>query len=130
MDIVKAGALYFGLVFAAGAALGPIRELWIIPRVGRAAGILLEAPVMLAAMIAAARWTSRRLAFPSTSTARAGMGFVALGLLLLAEITMALTFGGLSFKDYVATFSTVFGGISLVLFLLFAAMPLLVGRGS
>lgn len=56
----KAGAFFFGLAFAAGWVLGPIRELWVVPRFGRTAGLLLEAPVMLAVMFAAARWTIRR----------------------------------------------------------------------
>jgi hypothetical protein len=128
MRIVKAGALYCVVVFTAGAILGPIRELWIIPIVGRIVGILLEAPLMLAAMILAARWTSWRLAVPSTVEARVGMGLVALGLLLLTELTMALLLGGMSFMEYVETFRTAFGAVSLLLFLLFAAMPMLVVR--
>ena len=128
MRVVKAGAVYFLLVFAAGAVLGPLRELWIIPHVGRVVGILLEAPLLLAAMIAAAHWTCRHLAVPVTIEARLGMGFVALTLLLLTELTTALLFGGMSFQEYVASFRTPFGAISLLLFLLFAAMPALVLR--
>jgi hypothetical protein len=32
MQILKAGSLYFALVFGAGFVLGPIRMLWVIPR--------------------------------------------------------------------------------------------------
>jgi hypothetical protein len=82
MGTLKAGLLYFCLVFAAGWVLGPIRELWVIPCLGRTVGILLEAPAMLVIMIAAARWTVQRLNVASTLPARAATGFIALGLLL------------------------------------------------
>ena len=44
---LMAGALYFALVFAAGWVFGPVQELWVVPRLGRTAGLLLEAPLML-----------------------------------------------------------------------------------
>ena len=31
---LKAGAVYFTLVFAAGFILGPVRVIWLVPRVG------------------------------------------------------------------------------------------------
>jgi len=34
MQILKAGVLYFALVFGAGFVLGTIRTLWVAPRVG------------------------------------------------------------------------------------------------
>jgi hypothetical protein len=34
MQILKAGVLYFALVFGAGFVLGPIRILWAVPRLG------------------------------------------------------------------------------------------------
>jgi hypothetical protein len=32
MQVVKAGALYFVVVFAVGFVLGAIRTLWVVPR--------------------------------------------------------------------------------------------------
>ena len=81
MPIVKAGVLYFALVFGAGFVLGTIRTLWIVPRVGTRTAELMETPIMFVVTIVAARWTVLRLAVPS---ARLGMGSVALGLLLSA----------------------------------------------
>jgi hypothetical protein len=40
--------------------LGPIRELWVVPRFGRLTGVLLEAVIMLIAMAVSARWVIRR----------------------------------------------------------------------
>jgi hypothetical protein len=88
MRILKAAASYFALVFGAGFALGTIRILWIVPRLGTRMAELMEAPIMLAITIPVARWVVRRLAVPSTLSSRLGMGCVALLLLLLAEISL------------------------------------------
>ena len=125
---LKAGALYFALVFAAGFALGPIRLLWLVPRVGVRTAELMEAPVMLAAIVAAARWTIRRLALPFALSIRLGMGFVALGLLLTAEFTLVLRLRGLSVNEYLAGRDPVAGTAYYVALGIFAVMPLLVAR--
>jgi hypothetical protein len=40
-QILKAGVLYFGTVFAAGFALGMVRVLWMVPQFGvRAAELI------------------------------------------------------------------------------------------
>jgi len=97
MPILKAGVLYFALVFGAGFVLGTIRTLWIVPRLGTRMSELMETPIMLVITILAARWTVRRLAVPSTPPARLGMGCIALGLLLLAEFTRCSGFGACRF---------------------------------
>jgi hypothetical protein len=128
MRTLRAGVLYFALAFAAGWVLGPVRELWVIPRLGRTAAFLLEATVMLGVIIAAARWTARRLAVPYALTTRFGMGLVALGLLLVAEVAGIRWVRRLSFSDYLASLDLVSGGAFFLLVLLFAAMPMLVER--
>jgi hypothetical protein len=40
--IIKASAIYFGLVFAVGWVLGPIRQFWVVPHLGRVPGLLLS----------------------------------------------------------------------------------------
>ena len=64
MRALKAGVIYFLLVFAVGWILGPIRELWAVPHFGRVTAMLSEAVIMLIAMIVAARWVIRRFAVP------------------------------------------------------------------
>ena len=49
------GARYFGVVFGAGFALGTMRVLWLVPRLGERWAELLEMPVMGLVMFAAAR---------------------------------------------------------------------------
>jgi hypothetical protein len=54
------------------------------------------------------------------------MGVVALGILVPAEIAGVLSVRGLSLQEYLTSFMTAPGIISLVMFLLFAVMPSLV----
>ena len=42
MPILKAGVLYFALVFGAGFVLGPFRILWLVPHFGTRTAELLE----------------------------------------------------------------------------------------
>jgi hypothetical protein len=43
MRAVKAGVVYFLLLFAVGWILGPIRELWAVQQFGRVSALLFEA---------------------------------------------------------------------------------------
>jgi hypothetical protein len=128
MQIVKAGVLYFALVFGAGFVLGPIRILWVAPRLGARVAELLEAPIMLAITIVAARSIVRRLAVPSTLSSRLGMGGSALGLMLIAEFTLVLWLRGLSIREYLAGRDAVAGTVYYVMLASFAIIPLLVAR--
>lgn len=130
MQILKAGALYFAVVFAAGFVLGAVRVLWVVPRFGERTAELMEAPIMLGVTVLAAHWTVRYLAIPPTPFKRLGLGFVALGLLLLAEITMVFALRGVSIAEYVVTRDPVSGVVYLVMLGIFAIMPLLVARKS
>jgi hypothetical protein len=77
MQILKAGVLYFAVVFGAGFVLGPMRILWAVPRLGTRVAELLEAPIMFVVTIVAARWIVRRFAVPPTPSSRLGMGGIA-----------------------------------------------------
>jgi len=126
--MLKAGALYFALVFGAGFVLGTIRVLWAVPEFGVRTAELMESPLMLAATILAARWTVRRLAVPPAWRMRLGTGLIALGLLLVAELTMVVGVQRLTIAQYTAGRDHVAGTVYLVLLGAFAAMPLLVAR--
>lgn len=128
MHVLKAGVLYFALAFGAGFVLGPIRVLWVVPRVGERTAELMETPIMLVVIMLAARWVARRLALASTSTTRLGVGGVALGCLLIAEWTMVLWLRGLTMGEYVASRDPVAGMVYLVMLGVFAIMPMLVAR--
>lgn len=125
---LRAGLLYFALVFGAGFVFGPIRVLWLVPRVGERAAELLEAPVMLLVIVLAARWIVRRLAMPSAIPIRLGMGLIAFGLLLAAEFSVVLGLRGLTIDQYIAGRDPVAGMVYVLMLGLFAVMPLLAGR--
>ena len=76
MRPLKAGLIYFLLVFALGWVLGPIRELWAVPSFGRIAALLIEAVIMLIAMFFSSRWVMRRFDVHQTlgSTILTGCG--------------------------------------------------------
>jgi hypothetical protein len=126
MQILKAGAPYFALVFGAGFVLGAIRIMWIVPRFGIRMAELMEAPIMFVVTILAARWIVRRLAVLPKVSSRLGMGCVGLGLMLVAEFTLVFWLRGLSISEYLASRDPVSGTVYYVMLGVFAIMPLLV----
>jgi hypothetical protein len=130
MQVLKAGVLYFGVVFGVGFVFGLIRILWAVPRLGTRVAELLEAPIMFVITIVAARWAVRRLAVPYTASSRLSMGGIALSLLLIAEFTLVLWLRGLSIREYFAGRDAVAGIVYYVMLGAFAIMPLLVARRS
>jgi hypothetical protein len=58
------------------------------------------------------------------------MGLVALGILVPAELAGVVWVRGSPLPEYLASFATIPGVISLLMFLLFAAMPTLVMRAD
>jgi hypothetical protein len=128
MQILKAGAIYFALVFGTGFILGTVRTLWVVPRVGTRMAELMETPIMLVVTIVAARWIVLHLLVPSALSARLGMGGIALALLLVVEFGLVLRVRGLSIREYLATRDRVSGTVYYMLLVVFAVMPLFVVR--
>jgi hypothetical protein len=128
MRVLKAGLLYFGLVFTAGFVLGPIRIQWAVPRFGSMTAELLEMPIMLVVIILTSRWTVRRLAIPSVPYMRVGIGLIALGLLVTAELTVVLSLRGLSIAEYVANRNPISVIVYIAMLCAFTVMPLLIAR--
>jgi type IV secretory pathway TrbD component len=128
MRIVKAGVLYFVVVFGAGFVLGPFRILWVAPRIGTRMAELLESPIMFVITIVAARSIVRKLAVPSTLSSRLGMGGIGLGLTLIAEFTLVLWLRGLSIRDYIAGRDPVASTVYYAMLGVFAVLPILVVR--
>lgn len=129
MRILKAGLIYFLLVFGAGFALAFIRIPFLVPRFGVRSAELMEAPVMLAVII----WASRRLARRPPvmgRPARLAAGSLALALLLAAELAVAYFVGARSPRQYIASRDPVSGSVYLVMLVLFAILPALLPGGS
>lgn len=123
LEIVRAAAAYFALVFAAGFAFGVVRVLWLVPRLGERWAELAEAPLIVAAIVLAARWTVRRPARGATSRGLLALGAIALAVLLSVELTVVLALRGLSLAAYVASRDPVAGTVYVALLALFAVMP-------
>lgn len=127
---VRAGILYFAMVFAAGFVLGTIRTLVLAPRIGALGAVLTEFPLMLIIAGMACLWLVRRFDIGSAWTERLLMGVVAFVLLMVAELILSLVVFGGTAAGFVASFGTPEGAIGLAGQVAFAAMPLLVGRRS
>jgi type IV secretory pathway TrbD component len=125
---LKAGVLYFAIVFSAGFILGTIRILWIVPRLGARAAELLESPFMVVISFAAARTIIRRMAFSFVIPQRLTMGAIAVTLMLVAEFTAVLWLRGLTLAQYLATRDPVSGSVYYFALFLFAIAPALVAR--
>jgi len=122
------GVLYFILVFGAGFILGPIRVLWLVPRLGERWAELVELPVMVVAIVLAARFVVRRLAVPPTTPARLMMGGSGLALTLAAECALVQWLRGMTPADYFSSRDPVSGTAYGATLLFFAALPLLLAR--
>ena len=128
MPILTAALAYFAVVFTVGFLCGPIRILMLEPMFGATASVLFEAPILLMAMLYAARFVPRRLRLTPTAAAHLGMGGGALMLVLLADAGVGLFVRHLPLAEIVASFTTPAGRIYAALLLLFALMPWLVNR--
>ncbi len=127
-ETLKAGVLYFVLVFAAGFVLGTIRTLWVVPRLGVRTAELLEAPIMFGVSILAARWVVRHVGIPPVWSRRLVMGCIALGLMLLVEFTVVLWIRGLTIRGYLESRDPVSGTVYFLTLGAFAAIPVFVGQ--
>jgi hypothetical protein len=125
---LKAGITYFALVFGAGFVLGSIRVPFLVPRLGERLAELIEMPFMFVAIWLSARFIIRSFSLPANVRARVGAGFLALGLLLTAEVLLAVILQERTLGEYVATRDPVSGSVYLAMLVLFAMMPLILTR--
>jgi hypothetical protein len=127
MPLLKPAAAYFAVVFGFGCLLCVLRILWLVPYLGDRNAELLETPFMLTVTVFAAKWITGRFEVRNGSS-RLAIGFIALGLLLAAELAIGLALRGMSASEslvkrdpFLAT--TYYGAIAL-----FALMPWMIGR--
>jgi hypothetical protein len=127
---LRAGIVYFVIVIAAGFVLGTIRTLVITPWLGPLGAVLVELPPMLAIAWWVCAWLIERFAVGEGLATRLLMGVVAFILLLMAELVLSLALFGGTVAGFAAAFGTPEGAVGLAGQVAFAAMPLLVRRGS
>ena len=126
MTAVLRGVVYFGLVFGVGFLLGILRVLVLVPSLGERWAELAEMPLMLIAIIFAARFVVRR--FPATQRASSLVsGGIALVLLIVVEFSVVLALRGMSISQYFAERDPVAGSVYVGMLVVFAVMPWLMG---
>lgn len=127
---VEAGVTYFAIVFAAGFVLGTVRVLLLVPQLGELPAALLELPIMLGISWFVCAKLIARYEVPPRIPPRLTMGFVAFGLLMLAELALSLTLFGRSMTDFVQALATPHGMTGLAGQVLFGLMPVIRMRGA
>jgi hypothetical protein len=122
MTALLLGLRYFAGVFAVGFALGTIRTLWLVPRVGELVAVTIEMPIIL---VASWWWCSRLLLArqPLGPAGRAVMGGSAFAWLMLAELALGQALGRTPTQHFAAMVTPV-GLLGLAGQLGFAAMPM------
>lgn len=124
MAWLKAALIYFAAVFAVGFVLGPLRELVVKPWIGGLGAILVEAPLMMAAMVFFAPRAARWSGLTGGSGPHLAMGLTALAFVLAAEAGLAHILRGWSWDAWIGHFATPEGIAGLGLYVVFAVVPL------
>lgn len=128
MQILKAAALYFLLVFGAGFVLGTVRVLVVVPQLGEQAAELLETPLMLVITVIAARWIVHHRLDSHRLPSALSVGCLALGIMLFAELAVGIWLRGMSVTEVFLDRDPVSGAAYYAALLLFAVMPAIINR--
>lgn len=127
MPLLRAAVVYFLCAFGAGFLLGALRVTLLVPRLGARTAELLELPVMVAIVVVVARWRVQRT--PAWSPARQlAVGWLAWGLLLLAEFALAALLSGRSPREVLAAHDPVAAVAYYASTVVFALAPWAVAR--
>jgi hypothetical protein len=124
-EALRAGAVYFAIVFAVGFVLGTIRALVVVPRFGETNAVLIELPVMLALSWIVCASLVRRFAVPPRVAARAMMGGVAFALLMIAEACVSMFGFGRTLAEHLSVYQTAGAQLGLAAQVAFALFPVL-----
>lgn len=128
MKFATAVALYFLIVFGVGFLVGPVRVLYVEPRVGATVAVMLETPALLVAMLVGARLATRWSGVARDGATLLAVGFAALVLQQIADIGVGIALRGVTITGYFDQFATAPGMIYGALLIVFVAMPFLTCR--
>ncbi|MBP8980809.1 MAG: hypothetical protein KBG09_06155 [Syntrophobacterales bacterium] len=128
--ITRWAAIYFAIVFGVGFVLGPIRVLWLEPRLGVRLAELIEAPFMCLAIILAGRWVGQSLRSRSGEAAMLGVGALAAGLVLAADVFVGVGIRSMSVVEVFVTRDPISGAVYYALVGFTAVAPWLFGRNA
>ncbi len=128
MQTIIAGLAYFGIVFGAGFAFGVFREIALTPVYGRTTAVMIEAPLMLIAIVAGAWIAVHRGSLSQSKIALAMVGAIGFLLVQLADFGVGFGLRGMSVQDQLDYLKTAAGQIYLGLLAIFVVMPLFLGH--
>jgi hypothetical protein len=120
---IRAGLVYFALVFGTGFVLGAFRVPFLVPRIGERWAELAEMPIMATVIYFSAGYMLRRFPevnFPGRSLV---VGLLALALAVCAELVFAVLLQHQDLAKYLGSRDRVSGSVYLVLLVGFALMP-------
>lgn len=127
LQVWRAILIYGTLAFAAGFVFGVIRELLLIPWLGRGTGKLLEFAVMVAITFGLARYATGKIRHP-TSGQLIALGIGGMVILLALEAMFTLYVMQLPLEKYLASFNVLKGELFPFGLLAMAIAPLLMHR--
>lgn len=110
-------------MFGAGFVLGIGRVLTLVPLLGVRTAELLEMPLMLIVVVIAARWIVRHRLDAYRLSPALSAGFLALGIMLFAELAVGMWLRGLSATEVFFDRDPVSDSAYYASLLLFAVMP-------
>lgn len=124
----KAGIAYFVIVFGVGFILGTIRLVIFVPHLGELSSTLIELPIILtAAWFICARLLSL-FSVAAQWTSRLGMGAIAFGLLMTAELGLSVFLLGNSVGEHLSAYGSSYRALGLAGQVIYATFPLLQPR--
>lgn len=130
LRLFKPAAVYFAIVFGVGFLLGPIRVLWLEPRVGVRVAELLESPLMLFAIVVTGHWVWRRLCAGYRPGSLLAVGLIAGALVLTADLAVGVGLRGMTIAQVFTDRDPVSGTVYYGLVGLLSLMPWFFGWRS
>lgn len=130
LRVLKPALLYFGIVFGVGFILGPIRVLLVVPSVGVRTAELLEAPIMLTAILIVGRWIGRSWCRGFPPFSKLVVGLITALLVLTADIVVGVGLREMTLVQVFTDRDPVAGSVYYGLIVFTAIAPWLLGRDS
>ena len=123
MGVLRPAVAYFGAVFAVAFVIGMVRVLVLAPHLGAVLAVALEVPIILIWSWFVAGWVLLR--WPLDVLQRVGMGALAFGILMIAELGLSVLLFGQTAGGFVSGWGTLPGALGLTGQIGFAVVPML-----
>jgi hypothetical protein len=129
-NALRAGTVYFAIIFALGFLLGTVRTPLLSRLVGDVIAVAIELPVILTFSWIVCTWVLLRFEVPSVFNIRMVMGGSALAFLLAAEAILSVTLANRSWMEHFELYKTPPTLLGLFGQILFAWFPLIQSRST